>query len=91
MLTLIFGVWVSEPPRAWWTTEKAGPDRVKSLAVQRLKNIELQGAMYPLLQLNQVFSAQDYVNIMDHLATESWWKGLKVRKYKSRFMQSVIN
>ena len=30
MLTLIFGVWASEPPprpRAWKTTEKAGPDR----------------------------------------------------------------
>ena len=29
MLTLIFGVWASEPPRAWRATEKAGPDRVK--------------------------------------------------------------
>ena len=30
MLTLIFGIWASEPPppRAWRTTEKAGPDRV---------------------------------------------------------------
>ena len=32
MLTLIFGIWASEPPpRAWRTTEKAGPDRVKDL------------------------------------------------------------
>ena len=31
MLTLIFGIWASEPPRAWRTTEKAGPDRVKGL------------------------------------------------------------
>ena len=30
MLTLIFGIRDSEPPRAWRTTEKAGPDRVKS-------------------------------------------------------------
>ena len=31
MLTLIFSIWASEPPpRAWRTTEKAGPDRVKS-------------------------------------------------------------
>ena len=30
MLSLIFGIWASEPPRAWRTTEKAGPDRVKS-------------------------------------------------------------
>ena len=30
MLTLIFGIWASEPPRAWRTTEKAGPDRVKT-------------------------------------------------------------
>ena len=29
MLTLIFGIWASEPPLAWRTTEKAGPDRVK--------------------------------------------------------------
>ena len=31
MLTLIFGIWASErpPPRAWQTTEKAGPDKVK--------------------------------------------------------------
>ena len=28
MLTLTFGVWA--PPRAWPTTEKAGPDRVKT-------------------------------------------------------------
>ena len=31
MLTLIFGIWASEPPRAWRTTEKAGPDRVNDL------------------------------------------------------------
>ena len=30
MLTLIFGIWASESPRAWQTTEKAGPVRVKS-------------------------------------------------------------
>ena len=37
MLTLIFGIWASEPPRrAWRTTEKAGPDRV---------NIELTSAV----------------------------------------------
>ena len=30
MITLIFGIGASEPPpRAWRTTEKAGPDRVK--------------------------------------------------------------
>ena len=29
MLTLIFGIWASEPPRAWRTTEKAGHDKVK--------------------------------------------------------------
>ena len=29
MLTLIFGIWASEPPRAWRTTERAGPDGVK--------------------------------------------------------------
>ena len=47
--------------------------------------------MYSPLQLNQVFSSYDYVNIMDYSASESWWKGLKVRNYKSSFMQSVIN
>ena len=31
MLTLIFGIWASEPPpRDWRTTEKAGPDRVNA-------------------------------------------------------------
>ena len=30
MLTSIFGIWASKPPRAWRTTEKAGPDRVKN-------------------------------------------------------------
>ena len=31
MLTPIFGIWASEPPpRAWRTTEKAGPDRVNA-------------------------------------------------------------
>ena len=34
MLTLIFGIWASEPPRAWRTTEKAGPDRVKIMIIQ---------------------------------------------------------
>ena len=34
MLTLIFGIWASEPPWAWRTTEKAGPDRVKTLATR---------------------------------------------------------
>ena len=45
MLTSIFGIWASEPPRAWRTTEKAGPDRVKlvmlvklAFVMQRLKN-----------------------------------------------------
>ena len=28
MLTLIFGIWASDP-QAWQTTEKAGPARVK--------------------------------------------------------------
>ena len=31
MLTMIFGIQASEaPPGAWRTTEKAGPDRVKT-------------------------------------------------------------
>ena len=29
MLTLISAIRASEPPRAWRTTKKAGPDRVK--------------------------------------------------------------
>ena len=28
ILTLIFGIRASEPPRGWRATEKAGPDRV---------------------------------------------------------------
>ena len=34
MLTLIFAIRASEPPRAWRTTEKAGPDRVKGFLVE---------------------------------------------------------
>ena len=38
MLTLIFGIWASEPPpRAWRTTEKAGPDRVKQSVLKQVK------------------------------------------------------
>ena len=39
ILTLIFGIRASEPPsppRAWGTTEKAGPDRVKKAFFQGL-------------------------------------------------------
>ena len=36
MLTLIFGIRASEPPRAWRTTEKAGPDRVNGSQVHFL-------------------------------------------------------
>ena len=33
-LSLIFSIWASElPPRAWRTTEKAGPDRVKAIKI----------------------------------------------------------
>ena len=40
MLTLIFGIRASEPlPQAWRTTEKAGPDRVKS-AHKILKSVK---------------------------------------------------
>ena len=35
MLTLICAIRASEPPRAWRTTEKAGPDRVKSLIASK--------------------------------------------------------
>ena len=37
MLTLIFGIWASEP-RAWRTTEKAGPDRVKTMIYPYFRN-----------------------------------------------------
>ena len=37
MLTLIFAIWASEPPRAWRTTEKAGPDRVKNDLEERFR------------------------------------------------------
>ena len=40
MLTSIFGIWASEPPRAWRTTEKAGPDRVKDLERKPTTNHE---------------------------------------------------
>ena len=46
MLTLIFGIWASEPlppPRAWRTTEKAGPDRVNGNQALKLR---LHNAIY---------------------------------------------
>ena len=36
MLTLIFAIRDSEPPRAWRTTEKAGPDRVKDVHCRKM-------------------------------------------------------
>ena len=42
MLTLSFGIWASEPPpRAWRTTEKAGPDRVNSSSQQAVTIVEI--------------------------------------------------
>ena len=38
MLTLIFGIWASEPSQAWQMIEKVGPDRVKAFATSCLKN-----------------------------------------------------
>ena len=46
MLTLIFAIWASEPPRAWRTTEKAGPDRVKIekvVFIQANRSFDLSG------------------------------------------------
>ena len=34
MFILIFGIRASEPPRAWRTTEKAGPDRVNVVSAE---------------------------------------------------------
>ena len=42
MLTLIFGVWASEPPRAWRATEKAGLDRVKESPIHHKNYIQLK-------------------------------------------------
>ena len=55
MLTLIFGIWASEPPpRAWRTTEKAGPDRVNHIQTCASK------AMYNCTEIESVnFQAVD--------------------------------
>ena len=59
MLTSIFCIWASESPRAWRTTEKAGPDRVKS-GVSYFSTVSLpinQEKSTPLLrQLNTAFT-----------------------------------
>ena len=39
MFTSIFDIWASEPPRAWRTTEKAGPDRVKRTVLGGIKPV----------------------------------------------------
>ena len=46
MLTLIFAIRASEPPRAWRTTEKAGPDRVKTRSDQILAKLINQTALF---------------------------------------------
>ena len=38
MLTLIFGIRASDPPRAWRTTKKAGLDRVKGGVQAKFRN-----------------------------------------------------
>ena len=58
MLTLIFGIWASEPPRAWRTTEKAGPDRVNKAIVQSMfKHVASRnGSLVLILQTySQIF------------------------------------
>ena len=56
MLTLIFGIWASEPPRAWRTTEKAGPDRVK----RTLYNQELLAPVNAQLKTYHAFLQSCY-------------------------------
>ena len=46
MLTLIFGIWASVPPRAWRTTEKAGTDRVKG-QLQRFYKLISNDRIWP--------------------------------------------
>ena len=50
MLTSIFGIWASEPPRAWRTTEKAGPDRVKHEYFREFQNRLRKRDIRPELQ-----------------------------------------
>ena len=47
MLTLIFSIRASEPPRAWRTTEKAGPDRVNPIWHGLVWTVSYGGAWGP--------------------------------------------
>ena len=50
MLTLIFAIWASEPPpRAWRTTEKAGPDRVKNMFLKSRKYFSISFEAFAML------------------------------------------
>ena len=65
MLTLIFGIRASEPPRAWRTTEKAGPDRVKVIGIRPMAPVQ-NSVSLKLLQrktLNFVTNLPDVRNI----------------------------
>ena len=57
MLTLIFAIWASEPPRAWRTTKKAGPDRVKGPIILNISNTKAQ-----LLLITTVLKFLVYAN-----------------------------
>ena len=62
MLTLLFGIWASEPPRAWRMTEKAGPDRVKRVKGSTVKQklpitLDILLGIHKIINLNISYNA----------------------------------
>ena len=78
MLTLIFGIWVSElPPRAWRTAEKAGPDWVNPDAFLVLKFLFYSIWREPLPSSSQYFLMPDQ--------NELQWKHEALRLFVSTY------
>ena len=61
MLTLIFGIWASEPPWAWRTTEKAGPDRVKILETEYENHFEFIVILCPTINKSKTYLSKRWI------------------------------
>ena len=104
MLTLVFGIWASEPPpppppRAWRSTDKTGPDRVKQRqAVSKLRisghklQIELGGYHKASLELrerkcpfcpNEVEDEYHFIAECQCTVTKVWHKHLIINSLQT--------
>ena len=83
MLTLIFGIWASEPPpRAWRTTEKAGPDRVNVLSKYIEEKINLDQG---IITMSTLMDRYEELLVEEGLADEV--KSYRTEKLKARIIK----